>query len=155
MTKKSFHGGYHHEQWHYGRNKNITLLIKKLEKTLTLLELQNKDVCLIGMGMSGAMSVPEISSRTKIPFALIRQAKTKTALCGADSEPLIGVTRSKAIFIDDLIDTGYTIKRVRKILQSNAIDLVGGVMMQHLPLTRSGEFYFSQRIKIPILAVRK
>ena len=96
-------------------------------RVLAILKLDKEDISLVGTGMSGALSVPIISHKTDIPFALIRRDE-ETTMISDNPRRIIGEARMKVIFIDDLIHKGRTIRRVNKILDEFSIDLVGAVM---------------------------
>jgi len=121
------HGNWHHESWFKDRKQIVANMSKLVSSAIKELGLKKKDVSLVGIGMSGALSVPLISHYSKIPFSLIRHAGERTV---CSSRPLVGEVRSKVIFIDDLVATGSTIRRVGRVLKSYNLELVGAVMLE-------------------------
>lgn len=123
-----FWGYEHHMEWFEDRKNLIQDMSETISYALKELGLKKKHVSLVGLGMSGALSVPLISHNSRIPFALIRHAGERT-VC-SNKWPIVGELRPRAIFIDDLIASGSTIRRAEKILSTFSTELVGAVTME-------------------------
>lgn len=79
--------------------------------------------------MSGALVVPSLADRLGLPFVLVRQRGTSRHW-----HEYLGLKATKLIFVDDLIDTGATFRRVRDefedVLHADSSKVVGIILHQ-------------------------
>lgn len=116
-----YYGGEHHEQLVTGKRKSsIQRLVKKIKKN----KLNKLNTCLVGVGISGALLVPAIADILGMKFILIRERNSNPI---AYTGQIVGILKKKAIFIDDLISEGKTLRRANKILKKHDTEIVAAV----------------------------
>lgn len=96
-----------------GLSTQVRDIVKELEA------LYGDEVSLLGVGISGSLLVPSIADKLQMPFALIR-AKDSVSSSGRPHDDytsrLVGYTARSVLFIDDLIDSGSTLRDANDLL---------------------------------------
>lgn len=122
-------GGEHHHTSFYDRTTTVTRTKNLVKQVLRSLRKRYPHVCLVGTGISGALLVPDIAGQLDVPFVLLRERGARpvawSSKCGGR---LVGVLEPHAIFVDDLVSEGRTIRRVYHLLKKEGSVLVGAVM---------------------------
>lgn len=138
-----FHGGSHHKAPVEDRARLLPRLADTVVHALCSLP---ADTCLVGAGISGGLVVPSVADAVGRPFTLIRERGSRTA--AADMGRFVGVLTQHALFIDDCIYSGNTVRRVQRLLLSKRSTIVGIVV--HMERHEYDPYPVSKRHLVPL-----
>lgn len=135
-----FIGNYYHRNgWDWdglsSRSQNLDAIEKTIRLAIQELEAMGVDVSdvgLIGTGLSGALVVPSLADRMGLPFAMSRQPTlSPTGNQHRDRYPIVGMLADRVFFVDDLIDSGKSIRRVWDDVKAHGATIVGAIIHTH------------------------
>lgn len=98
----------------------LSEMLSEPEKVVKLAAAKLKKVdfdTIVGTGLSGALIVPMLARKLKKHFAVVRKPDNSHS-----GYPLEGTLGSKWLFVDDLISSGATYRRVRSVITKVAAD---------------------------------
>lgn len=84
----------------------------------------SKDITIVGMATAGIPWAHAIAKELHLPFLYIRSSEKSYGLKGL-IEGDMKYASKKAIIVDDVLYTGNTVNKARKVLQQNNIETVG------------------------------
>jgi adenine/guanine phosphoribosyltransferase-like PRPP-binding protein len=141
----TFIGSSHHESPIILRERHINRYVKRVRAIIKKLKLTN--VTLAGAGMSGAILVPAVADKLKLPFVLLREPGARPRV---GRTKFIGYMRDNVIFVDDIFDTGTTAKRLNNELINTGLKVeLKAVVVDKFTWRKRPEFN-SQGRTIPV-----